>query len=44
MLQALPLAQESDDGILIDQAKQQGMKTSNKATKQQLGGGGVGGP
>jgi hypothetical protein len=44
MLQAFSLAQESDDGVPIDEARQQGMKTNNKATKQELGGGGVGGP
>jgi hypothetical protein len=34
LLQACPFAQESEEGIPIDKAKQQGAKVSNKATKQ----------
>ncbi len=39
LFQAHPLAQESEEGIPIDKAKQQGARASSKAMKQQYGGG-----
>jgi hypothetical protein len=40
LLQAHPLAQESEEGIPIDKAKQQGTRASSKVMKQQCVGGG----
>jgi len=37
LFQALPRAQENEEGVPTDQVEQQGMKTSNKAKKQQWG-------
>jgi len=37
LFQALPLAQENEERVPIDQVEQQGMKRSNKAKKQQWG-------
>ncbi len=39
LFQALPLAQENEEGVPTNKAKKQGVRVNNKTTKQQLGGG-----